>query len=176
MLTPYVIALAVAKLALEDAADQKAKLQVLNFASGPDSQASTPQVLIARDPEGWHSIWNVHRRAMAFGASATVNAADEVVDMPMFKFDRQVILAVFGGNVSGVIGYAVIDAGTKSHRDYVNLRPVYGPPTGNFTLTMNPYAFVQLTKTNRALDVYMQTNPRAERVKIMSFPKVDAPK
>jgi hypothetical protein len=157
-------------------ADDSAKLKVVDFATGSDSQAVTSLVQLAKTPQEWAQVWQFHRTAPVV-ATGAIGAAvlPETMDLPVVDFDHTNVLAIFGGITNGVTGYSLSGVGSVKHHAVIRLQPVSGLPNGSLTVATQPYAFIQITRIKSPIDVEMlsgiDSNGAPIWTKIASFNK-----
>jgi hypothetical protein len=146
----------------------EAKFQVLGAMTGADSQIESPGFKLVSSEDSWKALWTIHRSQ--FNIQPNLSSGSELDAAPDVNFKKNMVLAAFAGQQSGVAGYEVSSVSTDKSTVQIHVKADYLPNSG-VSVVGNPYIFVMMTRTKKPVELYLDGDSGSRRITSQQLPK-----
>lgn len=93
--------------------------------SGADTAVERPMASMATTEKEFIQIWAAHKELVGDPPGSVTGVIVENDQVPKVDFTKNVVIAYFAGQTSGIMGYSVADVDTKGKTNVVQIKPEF---------------------------------------------------
>lgn len=165
------IALILAMIAQQQA--EMKDFKPLGQITGSDTTVEQPLALMAADQQQLNAIWRKHKD---LSDELPIGSTIPIVDasIPTVDFKKNIVIAYFAGQTTGIAGYSIAGIDTKGKTAIVRIAPQ--PFPGISMSVSNTYGMWVFPRPTKAIELEMITGFNRGQPVIRRIARFEAPK
>jgi len=145
----------------------------LDVITGTDSVLERPMAAMATDQRTMEQIWRQHKEI--FGGEIQRTGSQEIeMQVPQVDFKKNLVIAFFAGQTTGVMGFEVVDVDTKGKDNIVRIAPKQFP--NSTPIVANAFAMWVFPRTRKTIELQLVVSYENQKPTYVKVARFDPPK